>query len=157
MHRSGTGQRMRHAHSNRDIYGATGGTYDSYRSTPRSGHPIVEFPPTLPRHGYAPAPPPHQNNNMAMMKSRSMHDWEMQGGPPTHHGGSRLQRDFEESLLMPMPSAGDRLDKRDHRTEPLPGGGQESLARHVKADSGKRSAHDGRDVDYKWVAQSYGI
>lgn len=137
---------MHKTHSNRDIYGGGGATYDSYRSTPRSGvtGPIVEFPPTLPRHySQPPQPPPHRLPNMQMTKSRSMHDWEMQ---PLSGG---LQREFQESLLMPMPGPGEKVDQREHRTEPLPGGGHESLAREVKADAGRRLGPDGREIDFK--------
>lgn len=113
--------------------------------TGAGGNPIVEFPPTLPRHG-VPDPPPHRGggggSGMQLMKSRSMHDWD--------GGRTQLQRDFEHSLLIPMPTPGERVDEREHRAEPLPGGGQEEFSREVKADGGRRTDPEtGRVTDYK--------
>jgi len=156
-----TGSRMHKSHSNRDIYN----TYDgssvgpaSYRSgASRHGHtPIVEYPPTLPRQGMdAPAPPPHRYGNAPVMKSRSMHDWE--GGQMQLHrdGHDRtgLHRDFEQSLLMPMPAPGQRVDEREYRNEPIAGGGHETFAREVKGDSGRRHDPDGRTTDFSEAKQ----
>ena len=52
---------------------------------------------------------------------------------------------------MPMPAPGERVDEREHREEPLPGGGHEAFSREVKSDSGRRATNDGRVADYEFV------
>jgi hypothetical protein len=143
----------------------------SYSSSYRGGGPLIEFPPTLPRHAgdmTAPMPPPHRGGNNGfykpLPKSRSYADWD-DGGRGGFGGAlkrykllmiliyyfsydndmTRLEHEFRDSLLMPMPNG--KVDEKDFREEKIPGG-YESFSRDVKADSGRRLNRDGQPTQY---------
>ena len=49
---------------------------------------------------------------------------------------SKLERDFNDSLLMPMPAG--KANEKDYQQDKVPGG-MESLSKEYKADSGIRN------------------
>lgn len=60
----------------------------------------------------------------------------------------RLEAEFRDSLLMPMPRG--NMNERDHRTEQIPGG-YETYHKDNRAQSGKRVGKDGQPVDFQYV------
>ena len=59
---------------------------------------------------------------------------------------TRLEAEFRDSLLMPMPNG--NVNDREHRTEQIPGG-YETFHKDNRANSGRRVGRDGRPVDFK--------
>ncbi|CDW57946.1 hypothetical protein TTRE_0000624601 [Trichuris trichiura] len=132
----------------RDDYGRGGQFHKSYSSRNifhndfaddfDTQYPIVEFPPTLPRDGDASQQRHH------VQKSRSLLDWEdqrradmMRSRRAWDDGMEDLERDFRDSLLMPMPPYGGNLRQREYREQEIPGG-HETFSREVTAQSGSR-------------------
>lgn len=85
-------KRVHKSYSTRDVFQDGGSHQNGYSNGHlTNGHqPLVEFPPTLPRHnGHyydgAPVPPPHRNNGVfesgRLTKSRSYADWDEGRGP----------------------------------------------------------------------------
>lgn len=60
---------------------------------------------------------------------------------------SRLESEFHDSLLMPLPN-GQNMNEKDFREEKLPGG-YETLQREVKAESGRRLNRDGNPTQFR--------
>ncbi|EFP04392.1 hypothetical protein CRE_25713 [Caenorhabditis remanei] len=163
---NGGGQRMHKSYSTRDVF--TGdAAHDDRRSVSsfRRGSqqqvsPFVEFPPTLPRRGgggdYRREEDPYFR---PVSKSRSYADWDDAGragmGREVRRYDddmSRLEAEFRDSLLMPMPAG--NMNERDHRTEQLPGG-YETFDKNRHANSGRRSGRDGKPVDFSEASQEY--
>ncbi|ULT98417.1 hypothetical protein L3Y34_000056 [Caenorhabditis briggsae] len=160
------GQRMHKSYSTRDVF--TGDAHDDRRSVSsfhRRGSqqqvsPFVEFPPTLPRRG---AGGDYRREEDAyfrpVSKSRSYADWDDAGragmGREVRRYDddmSRLEAEFRDSLLMPMPNG--NMNERDHRTEQLPGG-YETFNKDRHANSGRRTGRDGKPVDFSEASQEY--
>ncbi|ETN80456.1 hypothetical protein NECAME_09186 [Necator americanus] len=139
----------------RDVFG--GGDYDrrstsSYRRGSQQMSPFVEFPPTLPRRS-------ERDNYRPVSKSRSYADWDDMGragfGREVRRYDddmSRLEAEFRDSLLMPLPNG--NLHERDYRTEQIPGG-YETFSKDNRAHSGRRVGKDGLPVDYSEASQEY--
>ncbi|CAB3403656.1 unnamed protein product [Caenorhabditis bovis] len=162
-HRDGSnaGSRQMHkSYSTRDVF--NGGYADDRRSVSsfRRGSqqqvsPFVEFPPTLPRRG------DYRDDVQfrPVSKSRSYADWDDAGragfGREVRRYDDdigRLEAEFRDSLLMPMPAG--NMNERDHRTEQLPGG-YETFNKERHANSGKRVGRDGKPVDFSEASQEY--
>ncbi|VDK35434.1 unnamed protein product, partial [Gongylonema pulchrum] len=156
-----------------DVYDSGSGVnYDNeyYRSSShrrgsqQSGGPLIEFPPTLPRDRDAPMPPPHRTRAPSddfyrpISKSRSYADWDEGRGfsqsiRRRDEDMARLENEFRDSLLMPlpnMPNSGGNMYERDHRHEQIPGG-YETYDREVKSSSGRRLNKDGNPTHFKCV------
>ncbi|VDK88987.1 unnamed protein product, partial [Litomosoides sigmodontis] len=168
--------RIHKSFSTRDVYdsgcGANNYDGDYYRSSSyrrgsqQSGAPFVEFPPTLPRDCDAPMPPPHRSTVSSddfykpIMKSRSYADWDegrgfSQSSRRRNEDMIRLENEFRDSLLMPLPNmsnSGGNMYERDHRHEQIPGG-YETYDREVKSSSGRRINKDGNPTEYKEQSQ----
>lgn len=150
---------MHKSYSTRDVYG--GGEHDrrsdsSFRRTSQQMSPFIEFPPSLPRRS-------ERDNNYyrPVSKSRSYADWDDMGragfGKEVRRYGhdddmSRLEAEFRDSLLMPLPNG--NMHERDHRTEQIPGG-YETFHRDNRANTGRRVGKDGLPVDYNEATQEY--
>ncbi|CCD65376.1 Protein pat-12 [Caenorhabditis elegans] len=162
---SNGGQRMHKSYSTRDVF--TGDGYDDRRSVSsfRRGSqqqvsPFVEFPPTLPRRGGGGDYRREEDAYFRpVSKSRSYADWDDAGragmGREVRRYDddmSRLEAEFRDSLLMPMPAG--NMNERDHRTEQLPGG-YETFNKERHANSGRRSGRDGKPVDFNEATQEY--
>uniref|UniRef100_A0A8R1I487 Uncharacterized protein n=1 Tax=Caenorhabditis japonica TaxID=281687 RepID=A0A8R1I487_CAEJA len=157
---AGGGQRMHKSYSTREVFNGDG--YDDRRSVSsfRRGSqqqvsPFVEFPPTLPRRGDYREDPHFR----PVSKSRSYADWDDAGRAGVGHevrryddDMSRLETEFRDSLLMPMPTG--NMNERDHRTEQLPGG-YATFNKERHANSGRRSGRDGKPVDFSEASQEY--
>ncbi|CAJ0600589.1 unnamed protein product [Cylicocyclus nassatus] len=65
---------------------------------------------------------------------------------------SRLEAEFLDSLLMPLPNG--NMHERDYRTEHIPGG-YETFQKDNRANSGRRIGKDGLPVDYSEATQEY--
>uniref|UniRef100_A0A915Q3V8 Uncharacterized protein n=1 Tax=Setaria digitata TaxID=48799 RepID=A0A915Q3V8_9BILA len=161
--------------STRDVYDSGSGVnYDadyhrssSYRrGSQQSGGPFVEFPPTLPRDRDAPMPPPHRTRVPSddfyrpIIKSRSYADWDEGRGfsqsiRRRNEDMARLENEFRDSLLMPLPnmsSNSGNMYERDHRHEQIPGG-YETYDREIKSNSGRRINKDGNPTEYNEQSQ----
>ncbi|MCP9258800.1 CRE-PAT-12 protein [Dirofilaria immitis] len=172
VHHSSSGRsgRIHKSLSTRDVYDSGSGVnYDGdyYRSSSyrrgsqQSGGPFVEFPPTLPRDREAPIPPPHRarapSNDFyrPIIKSRSYADWDEGRGfsqsiRRRNDDMTRLENEFRDSLLMPLPNISNNcgnMYERDHRHEQIPGG-YEIYDREVKSNSGRRINKDGNPTDF---------
>ncbi|KAM3724280.1 Protein pat-12 [Dirofilaria immitis] len=177
VHHSSSGRsgRIHKSLSTRDVYDSGSGVnYDGdyYRSSSyrrgsqQSGGPFVEFPPTLPRDREAPIPPPHRarapSNDFyrPIIKSRSYADWDEGRGfsqsiRRRNDDMTRLENEFRDSLLMPLPNISNNcgnMYERDHRHEQIPGG-YEIYDREVKSNSGRRINKDGNPTDFKEESQ----
>ncbi|CAI2349798.1 unnamed protein product [Caenorhabditis sp. 36 PRJEB53466] len=152
------GQRMHKSYSTRDVFTGEGDDRRSVSSFRRGSQqqvsPFVEFPPTLPRGGYR-----EDAHFRPVSKSRSFADWDDAGRAgvgrevrPYHDDMSRLENEFRDSLLMPLPAG--NMNERDHRTEQLPGG-YETFNKERHANSGRRSGRDGKPVDFNEASQEY--
>ncbi|KJH46492.1 hypothetical protein DICVIV_07441 [Dictyocaulus viviparus] len=118
----------------------------SYRRTSQQMSPFVEFPPTLPRRS-------DYDSYRPVSKSRSYADWDDVGragfGREVRRYDddmSRLETEFRDSLLMPLPNG--NMYERDHRVEQIPGG-YETYHRDNRANTGRRLGKDGMPVDYR--------
>uniref|UniRef100_A0A0K0DND9 Periphilin-1 n=1 Tax=Angiostrongylus cantonensis TaxID=6313 RepID=A0A0K0DND9_ANGCA len=118
----------------------------SYRRTSQQMSPFVEFPPTLPRRS-------DYDSYRPVSKSRSYADWDDMGragfGREVRRYDddmSRLETEFRDSLLMPLPNG--NMHETDHRTEQIPGG-YETFHRDHRANTGRRIGKDGLPVDYR--------
>ncbi|KAK6741535.1 hypothetical protein RB195_009412 [Necator americanus] len=155
QNRGGGMGNMHKSYSTRDVFG--GGDYDrrstsSYRRGSQQMSPFVEFPPTLPRRS-------ERDNYRPVSKSRSYADWDDMGragfGREVRRYDddmSRLEAEFRDSLLMPLPNG--NLHERDYRTEQIPGG-YETFSKDNRAHSGRRVGKDGLPVDYSEASQEY--
>ncbi|KIH59600.1 hypothetical protein ANCDUO_10161 [Ancylostoma duodenale] len=86
-------------------------------------------------------------------KSRSYADWDDMGragfGREVRRYDddmSRLEAEFRDSLLMPLPNG--NMHERDYRTEQIPGG-YETFHKDNRANAGRRVGKDGLPVDYR--------
>ncbi|KAE9415203.1 hypothetical protein Angca_001277 [Angiostrongylus cantonensis] len=153
---NGSGIRNMHkSYSTRDIF--SGGDQDrrsvsSYRRTSQQMSPFVEFPPTLPRRS-------DYDSYRPVSKSRSYADWDDMGragfGREVRRYDddmSRLETEFRDSLLMPLPNG--NMHETDHRTEQIPGG-YETFHRDHRANTGRRIGKDGLPVDYSEASQEF--
>ncbi|WKX98509.1 hypothetical protein Q1695_013862 [Nippostrongylus brasiliensis] len=155
---AGGGRSMHKSYSTRDVYGGGGDdrrSVSSYRRTSQQMSPFIEFPPTLPRRSE------RDNYYRPVSKSRSYADWDDMGragfGREVRRYGqdddmSRLEAEFRDSLLMPLPNG--NVHERDHRTEQIPGG-YETFHRDNRANTGRRIGKDGVPVDYNEATQEY--
>uniref|UniRef100_A0A915BJT9 Uncharacterized protein n=1 Tax=Parascaris univalens TaxID=6257 RepID=A0A915BJT9_PARUN len=164
--------RVHKSYSTRDVFDS--GNYDdrrssfSYRRGSQQGGPFVEFPPTLPRVGAdhePPMPPPHRGRAASndfyrpITKSRSYADWDEGRGftqaiKRRDEDMARLENEFRDSLLMPLPTGGGNMYERDHRHEQIPGG-YETYDREVKSSSGRRLNRDGNPTQFSEASQEY--
>ncbi|KHN82666.1 hypothetical protein Tcan_07504 [Toxocara canis] len=175
VHHSSSGRngRVHKSYSTRDVFDS--GNYDDRRSSfsyrrgsQQGGGPFIEFPPTLPRVGAdrePPMPPPHRGRSASndfyrpITKSRSYADWD-EGRGFTHairrrdEDMARLENEFRDSLLMPLPTGGGNMHERDHRHEQIPGG-YETYDREVKSSSGRRLNRDGNPTQFSEASQEY--
>ncbi|VDM97613.1 unnamed protein product [Thelazia callipaeda] len=153
--------------------GSAMNNYDSdyYRSSSYrqpTGAPFIEFPPTLPRDRDAPMPPPHRTRVPSddfyrpIIKSRSYADWDegkgfTQSVRRRDEDMARLENEFRDSLLMPLPNmpinAGNMYE-RDHRHEQIPGG-YETYDKEIKSNSGRRINKDGNPTHFNEQSQEY--
>nr|ACI49203.1 hypothetical protein Csp3_JD04.002 [Caenorhabditis angaria] len=154
-------QQMHKSYSTRDVFnGGHEADRRSVSSSYRRGSqqqvsPFVEFPPTLTRGGdYR-----EDSYFRPVSKSRSYADWDDAGragfGREVRKYDddiSRLEAEFRDSLLMPMPNG--NMNERDHRTEQLPGG-YETYNKDRHANSGRRIGRDGKPVDFNEASQEY--
>ncbi|CAD6197560.1 unnamed protein product [Caenorhabditis auriculariae] len=147
---------MHKSHSTRDVFGGQDDrrSVSSYRRGSQQMSPFVEFPPTLPRRSER-----DENYFRPVSKSRSYADWDDAGrsgfGREVRRYDDdmgRLEAEFRDSLLMPMPNG--NLNEKDHRTEQIPGG-YETFNKERHANSGRRAGRDGRPVDYNEASQEY--
>uniref|UniRef100_A0A5S6QLE2 Uncharacterized protein n=1 Tax=Trichuris muris TaxID=70415 RepID=A0A5S6QLE2_TRIMR len=129
----GRGSDFHKSYSSRNIF------HNEFADDFDTQYPIVEFPPTLPRDSDA-----HQQRHHHVQKSRSLLDWEdqrradmMRSRRAWDDGMDDLERDFRDSLLMPMPPYGGNLKQREYREQEIPGG-HETFSREVTAQSGTR-------------------
>ncbi|VDL78678.1 unnamed protein product [Nippostrongylus brasiliensis] len=159
---AGGGRSMHKSYSTRDVYGGGGDdrrSVSSYRRTSQQMSPFIEFPPTLPRRSE------RDNYYRPVSKSRSYADWDDMGRAGfgrelifslLSYGQdddmSRLEAEFRDSLLMPLPNG--NVHERDHRTEQIPGG-YETFHRDNRANTGRRIGKDGVPVDYNEATQEY--
>ncbi|RCN35097.1 hypothetical protein ANCCAN_19059 [Ancylostoma caninum] len=153
--RGGAMGNMHKSYSTRDVFG--GGEYDrrstsSYRRGSQQMSPFVEFPPTLPRRS-------ERDSYRPVSKSRSYADWDDMGragfGREVRRYDddmSRLEAEFRDSLLMPLPNG--NMHERDYRTEQIPGG-YETFHKDNRANAGRRVGKDGLPVDYSESSQEY--
>ncbi|KAK0418093.1 hypothetical protein QR680_013366 [Steinernema hermaphroditum] len=163
--------RVHKSYSTRDVFHEGGRDFDDYsRSQQYSSHhrrnsysnqPLVEFPPTLPRDsGVPPMPPPHRGGGgpvsgfyRPVQKSRSYADWD-NSMRRYDDDMSRLENEFRDSLLMPLPKHGGNMHEKDYRTEQVPGG-YESMNRETKVNSGRRLGRDGVPSNFHEASQEY--
>jgi len=138
--RGGGGHRIHKSHSARDVY--NGEIPPDYDDPSGGRNPIVEFPPTLPREGFTHKANSYADWNEYKAHENASHAVERQNGQVakwwkddgTSHG---LEREYHDSLLMPMPRPGQNVEDHDYRENPIPGG-KETLARDVQAKTEQR-------------------
>ncbi|CAJ0578977.1 unnamed protein product, partial [Mesorhabditis spiculigera] len=165
-----SGHSVHKSYSTRDVFderGAAQSAFDRHsmashgrRGSQGTQQPFVEFPPTLPRRG-------RDDDFRPMHKARSFADWDDQGRAGWRHGGrhedwavsrrrdddiSRLEDEFRDSLLMPMPTG--NMHERDHRTEQIPGG-YETYHKDNRSNAGRRVNSHGVPVDFNEATQEY--
>lgn len=161
--------RVHKSYSTRDVFDS--GTDDfrtsSYRRGSQQGAPYIEFPPTLPRVNVdhdAPVPPPHRGRSVSnefykpLSKSRSYADWDDGRGfghslRRRDEDMARLESEFRDSLLMPLPKNAGNMYERDHRHENIPGG-YETFDREAKSSSGLRMK-EGHPTQFSEASQEY--
>ncbi|GMR41223.1 hypothetical protein PMAYCL1PPCAC_11418 [Pristionchus mayeri] len=147
---NGGGQRMHKSYSTRDVFNRGG--YEDDRSSWRRGGPVIEYPPTLPRHGDS------RSEYRPVSKSRSYADWDdrERGRRRGEDEMSRLEHEFRDaSLLVPASNmGGGPVNHREHRTEQIPGG-YETYHKEMKGDQGRRMGRDGRPVDFSEQSTEY--
>ncbi|VDO87302.1 unnamed protein product [Haemonchus placei] len=144
---NGGGRNMHKSYSTRDVFGGGDHSLSSYRRSSQQMSPFIEFPPSLPRRS--------DRDYRPVSKSRSYADWDDMGragfGREVRRYGhdddmSRLEAEFRDSLLMPLPNG--NMHEMDHRTEAIPGG-YETFHRDNRVNAGRRVGKDGLPVDYK--------
>ena len=59
-----------------------------------------------------------------------------------------MERDFQNSLLMPMPGPGQNLHEKEYRENPIPGG-KESFGKEIKSEAGGYRQPDGGYTQFK--------
>ncbi|XGW16451.1 hypothetical protein V3C99_001708 [Haemonchus contortus] len=150
---NGGGRNMHKSYSTRDVFGGGDHSLSSYRRSSQQMSPFIEFPPSLPRRS--------DRDYRPVSKSRSYADWDDMGragfGREVRRYGhdddmSRLEAEFRDSLLMPLPNG--NMHEMDHRTEAIPGG-YETFHRDNRANAGRRVGKDGLPVDYNEATQEY--
>ncbi|PAV91808.1 hypothetical protein WR25_18968 [Diploscapter pachys] len=160
-YRNGDGRNMHKSYSTRDVFsGGHEAAHDhrsasSMRRGSQQASPFVEYPPSLPRR----AGREDYYSYKPVSKSRSYADWDDAGragfGKEIKRYDddmTRLEAEFRDSLLMPMPNG--NVNDREHRTEQIPGG-YETFHKDNRANSGRRAGRDGRPVDFNEATQEY--
>ncbi|PAV57770.1 hypothetical protein WR25_05090 isoform B [Diploscapter pachys] len=160
-YRNGDGRSMHKSYSTRDVFsGGHEAAHDhrsasSMRRGSQQASPFVEYPPSLPRR----AGREDYYSYKPVSKSRSYADWDDAGragfGKEIKRYDddmTRLEAEFRDSLLMPMPNG--NVNDREHRTEQIPGG-YETFHKDNRANSGRRAGRDGRPVDFNEATQEY--
>ncbi|TKR67917.1 hypothetical protein L596_023990 [Steinernema carpocapsae] len=163
--------RVHKSYSTRDVFHDGGRDFDDYsRSQQYSSHhrrnsysnqPLVEFPPTLPRDsGIPPMPPPHRGGGgrvsdfyRPISKARSYADWDS-SMRRYDDDMSRLENEFRDSLLMPLPKQQGNMHEKDYRTEQIPGG-YETMNRETKSNAGRRLNREGVPSNFHEASQEY--
>ncbi|CAJ0943087.1 unnamed protein product, partial [Mesorhabditis belari] len=157
-----SGHSVHKSYSTRDVFDDRAFDHHSMashggRRSSQGTQPLVEFPPTLPRRG-------RDDDFRPMHKARSFADWDDQGRAGWRHEESalqhrrrdddmsRLEDEFRDSLLMPMPNG--NMHERDHRTEQIPGG-YETHHKENRSNAGRRVNRDGVPVDFNEATQEY--
>ncbi|KRY18599.1 hypothetical protein T12_5497 [Trichinella patagoniensis] len=118
------------SHSSRNVF------HNEFADSFDNPYPIVEFPPTLPREDY-------DSREHHVPKTRSLSDWredsrasDMSRFRRWDNEMSGLEREFHQSLLMPV-SPGQNLRECQYTEQAIPGG-HESFRREVTSHSGIR-------------------
>ncbi|KRX93875.1 hypothetical protein T4E_5304, partial [Trichinella pseudospiralis] len=118
------------SHSSRNVF------HNEFSDSFDNPYPIVEFPPTLPREDY-------DSREHHVPKTRSLSDWredsrasDMSRFRRWDNEMSGLEREFHQSLLMPV-SPGQNLRECQYTEQAIPGG-HESFRREVTSHSGIR-------------------
>uniref|UniRef100_A0A0N5ARW3 SDP_N domain-containing protein n=1 Tax=Syphacia muris TaxID=451379 RepID=A0A0N5ARW3_9BILA len=153
--------RVHKSFSTRDVFHSGG--HEERRNFYRGSQqnvPFVEFPPTLPRSDReAPIPPPHRSRSTSndayrpITKSRSYADWDDRRGfdPIARRRDDemmRIENEFRDSLLMPLPYVGGYTHKKERRHEQIPGG-YETFQHEERSDSGHRFDKEGRPTQFR--------
>jgi len=158
---SGHRGRVHKSQSSREVY--HNDLPEDYEGSRGGRGPFVEYPPTLTRDQSGQIIRTHRNgdgaSDMSLHKSRSYNDWDGE-----HRGKETgmmrkweadmtgLERDFRDSLLMPMPGPGQNVNQREYREENIPGG-HETYSREVHANSGMKPAAGGANTRFSEAKQ----